>query len=216
MNADPIAACYRWIEYAAFGKALERRRFAFLSRAACARRVLILGEGDGRFLARLAAINDTARVDVVEASAAMIELARGRLPQPAARRVRFHHQDALRAPLPGDSYDLIVTHFFLDCFAADDAARMIATLAAALQPGGGWIVSEFQKPSGRLARLHARLWLFLMYTFFRLATGLAARELPPYAALLSRAGLVLEDQRQARWGLMVSQIWRKPAAANVP
>lgn len=216
MNADPIAAFYRWIEYAAFGKALERRRFAFLSRAAHARRVLILGEGDGRFLVRFLAVNDAAQVDVVEASAAMLALARGRLPAPAARRVRFHHQDALNAPLPADSYDLIVTHFFLDCFAADDAARLIARLAAALLPGGAWIVSEFEEPPGRVARLHARLWLSVMYTFFRFTTGLTAGKLPPYAALLSRAGLIREEQQQARWGLMVSQLWRKPAAADAP
>ena len=53
MNADRIASGYRWLEYAAFGLALEQARFDFLSRAAGARRVLILGEGDGRFLARL-------------------------------------------------------------------------------------------------------------------------------------------------------------------
>jgi SAM-dependent methyltransferase len=213
MNADPIAAFYRWIEYAAFGKALEQRRFAFLSRTAHARRVLILGEGDGRFLARLLAANDTAYVDVVEASAAMLALARGRLPWPAAQRVRFHHQDALAAPLPQGPYDLIVTHFFLDCFTPGDAARLIAKLAAALTPGGEWILSEFQEPPGRLTRIHARLWLFVMYAFFRWTTGLTAGKLPPYAALLSRAGLILEDQQQARWGLMVSQLWRKPVDA---
>ncbi|MCC6342262.1 MAG: class I SAM-dependent methyltransferase [Bryobacterales bacterium] len=211
MNADRIAALYRWIEYVAFGKALERRRFAFLSRAALSRRVLILGEGDGRFLARLLALNDAARVDVVDASGSMLALARGRVPPPAAGRVLFHRRNALLAPLPGDGYDLIVTHFFLDCFSTDDAARMIARLSAALRPGGEWIVSEFQEPSGRLARLHARLWLFVMYSFFRLATGLTADKLPPYSTLLSAAGLVIEEQQQARWGLMVSQLWRKPA-----
>ena len=57
MNADPIASSYRWLEYAAFGLALEHARFDFLSHAAAARRVLILGEGDGRFLARLLRCN---------------------------------------------------------------------------------------------------------------------------------------------------------------
>ena len=62
MNADPIASSYRWLEYAAFGLALENARFDFLSHAAAARRVLILGEGDGRFLARLLRCNRQARV----------------------------------------------------------------------------------------------------------------------------------------------------------
>ena len=59
MNADAIAGYYRWIEYAAFGPTLEYARFDFLRYAANARRVLILGEGDGRFLERLLAIQST-------------------------------------------------------------------------------------------------------------------------------------------------------------
>jgi spermidine synthase len=54
MNADRIAvaATGGWSTQL-FGLALEHARFDFLSHAAEARRVLILGEGDGRFLARL-------------------------------------------------------------------------------------------------------------------------------------------------------------------
>ena len=80
MNADRIASSYRWLEYAAFGLALERARFDFLPRAADARRVLILGEGDGRFLAQLLECNRYATVAVIESSARMIELARRAVP----------------------------------------------------------------------------------------------------------------------------------------
>jgi hypothetical protein len=38
MDADPIADLYRFIEYAAFGRALERRRFAMLPLGKDARR----------------------------------------------------------------------------------------------------------------------------------------------------------------------------------
>src|ERR1019366_5450931 len=53
VNCDRIAGCYRWLEYAGFGRALEHRREAFLSEVAEARRVLVLGDGDGRALAAL-------------------------------------------------------------------------------------------------------------------------------------------------------------------
>ncbi len=51
VNCDRIARWYRWIEYAGFGRALERRREAFLDDVSDARRVLALGDGDGRALA---------------------------------------------------------------------------------------------------------------------------------------------------------------------
>src|SRR6202035_2815494 len=37
MKIGRLAGWYRWIEYLAFGRALERRRFAFLSRLASAK-----------------------------------------------------------------------------------------------------------------------------------------------------------------------------------
>src|SRR5271168_358445 len=92
MNADPVARLYRWLEYCAFGRALERRRFAYLGRLAGAGRILILGEGDGRALARLIAIAPLASIDVVELSGEMIALARVRVAP--TERVRFVQDDA--------------------------------------------------------------------------------------------------------------------------
>ena len=51
MNCDGIARCYRWLEYGMFGRALEQTRLEYLELAANARHCLILGDGDGRFLA---------------------------------------------------------------------------------------------------------------------------------------------------------------------
>jgi ubiquinone/menaquinone biosynthesis C-methylase UbiE len=209
MNADPLARIYRWVEYAAFGHALERARFAFLPEARSARRVLIFGEGDGRFVARFADANPEARVSVIDASARMLGLAERRLSDPAKQRVELLHRNALIDPLPGGSFDLIVTNFFLDCFSQADAQSLVARAVSKLDTGGRWLVAEFQEPPQAARRLHARLWLTAMYAFFRVTTGLETRSLPPYASLLASAGLVRVAQRESWFGLIVSQLWRK-------
>ena len=120
MNCDRIARWYRWFEYAGFGRALERRREAFLSDVADARRVLALGDGDGRALAALLAAAPHACVDYVDVSARMLELARDARWHRAGHlslRRRAHHAAAAA------EYDLIVTHFFLDCFDETDQDR---------------------------------------------------------------------------------------------
>src|SRR5215467_13731897 len=111
MNCDGIARWYRWLEYAGFGRALERRREAFVREVADARRVLVLGDGDGRGLAALLRANPRATVDSIDLSAGMLRLARRRI---GDGQVALHHADARTAPLRESEYDLIVTHFFLD------------------------------------------------------------------------------------------------------
>jgi len=209
MNADPIAGSYRWLEYAAFGRALERARFDFLSHAAEARRVLILGEGDGRFLARLLRSNRHVSVAVIETSGRMIDLALRRVPSGERSRVEFHQIDAVAGCLPEGPFDFAVTHFFLDILDCHDAEAVIRKVSTALTPSGGWLVSEFQEPHGTLRRLHARLWLRAMYGFFSAATGLDVSKLPPYQDLLTRSAFYEIDYRERRFGLIRSQIWRK-------
>ena len=53
MNCDLIAPHYWWIERLGMGRALERRRRWFLPELGNARRALVLGDGDGRFLREL-------------------------------------------------------------------------------------------------------------------------------------------------------------------
>jgi ubiquinone/menaquinone biosynthesis C-methylase UbiE len=209
MNADAIAASYRWIEYAAFGDTLERRRFALLSLTRHSRRILLPGEGDGRFLQRLLAENATGEIDVIESSSRMIALASRRIPESHRHRVRLHHRDFLDGRMPGPSYDLIVTNFFLDCFPADEVRQVVHKCARALEPGGIWLVNEFNEPKGVFRGAHARVWLGAMYRFFRFTTGLEASCLAPYADLLCEAGLRLSRQEQSRLGLVVTQAWAR-------
>lgn len=212
MNADGIAASYRWLEYAAFGRELERARFDYLDRSREAGRVLILGEGDGRFLARLLEANRRARVDVVESSGRMIELARGRAPESDWARVEFHRRNAAADRLPEGPFDLVVSHFFLDILTPCEAEAAVSKAAAVLSPGGTWLLSEFQVPNrGFARRAHGRLWLQAMYGFFSMATGLQAARLPEYRKMLECAGLVETEHRERRWGLIRSQVWRKSA-----
>lgn len=216
MNCDPLARWYRALEYAGFGRALERRRTAFLDGMSGARRVLVLGDGDGRFLAAFLRTNRSAEVDSVDSSAAMLALARDRVGEAGATRVRFHHADARSWQPAAGFYDLIVTHFFLDCFTDAELHPVVARLAAHATPDARWVVSEFRQPAHGLAAWHARAWLVGLYAFFRVTTGLRVRRLPDHAAALAAAGFRLERETLARFGLLTSQLWRREPPGGFP
>ena len=191
------------------GRALERRRWEFLPEAADARRVLMLGEGDGRFLAAFLKANPRAEVDYVDLSARMLALAARRAGE-STGRVHFHHADARVWPLPdGAAYDLVVTHFFLDCFTTEQLATLLDRLAPATTVGARWIVSEFHQPGHGIAAWRASLWIGGLYAFFGLATGLKVRQLPAYQPLLQAHGFHAQRTVTADAGLLVSELWRR-------
>lgn len=198
MNCDRIARSYRWFEYLAFGRALERRRLRYLAEVASAQRALVLGDGDGRFLAAFHAIAPT-QIDCVDSSARMLELARARA---CDGGINYIHADALALPLPPAQYDLIATHFFLDCFDAAQLDCLIDRLCAAAAPGALWLISEFRQP------MWARPLLALMYLFFALTASLENRSLIDHRPLLERRGFRLIREETARAGLLASELWQ--------
>jgi ubiquinone/menaquinone biosynthesis C-methylase UbiE len=206
MNCDPIARAYRWLEYGAFGRELERRRFRFLASASGARNALVLGDGDGRFLERLLAAAPSAHIELVDSSRRMLELARERTHSP---RVIYRHLDARRLDPPPARFDLVSTHFFLDCFGGDELRDLIGQLSRSAQPGAQWLISEFRQPARGWRAAWAWLWLRSLYFFFGIATGLQVRRLTDHRPLLERSGFRLEHSEEAWFGLLASELWRK-------
>jgi ubiquinone/menaquinone biosynthesis C-methylase UbiE len=198
MNCDGIARWYRWLEYAGFGRALERRREAFLADVADARRVLVLGGGDGRALAALLKTNHQATIDSIDVSAGMLGLARTRAGE---QRVTYHRADAREMPLGEAQYDLIVTHFFLDCFEERDMKALVERVARAARPEARWVVSEFRRPG---------MLVGLLYFFFRITTGLRTRRLVDHRPFLAGHGFGLARCESAWWGRLASELWARP------
>jgi len=209
-NFDRLARGYQTLEWLAFGGDLERARFALLPALRSARRLLIPGEGDGRFLEKLVDLNPSAEIDCLDASLAMIERARSRLGERGSH-VTFRHADFWQINLPAQHYDAVVTCFFLDCFNSDEAERAVAKIAASLQPHAQWLWVDFALPARGLDRWRAQLWLTLLYTFFRWQTGLQTRRLPPAEAFIVAAGLEPITTQSSQGGLLRSVLFRAPA-----
>lgn len=209
MNFDYVAPFYCWLEWGAFGTALQRRRTALLESLPICRKVLLLGEGDGRHLVRFLKRFPDAEVHVVEKSRQMIRLARQRMRRHGLGQcnVRFFHRDVLRDGLPADSYDLISTHFVLDMLTKQELLWLLA-LIRRNAPNCLWVISEFQ-PLARPAAAHvaSRLALWVMYRFFVLTAKSRIRSLQDHRRAFSTAGLALQRQEAAWGGFLVSELW---------
>ncbi len=204
-NFNSIARPYRWLEYLTLGRALERCRLHFLPLLLQQKRSLVYGDGDGRFLAALMAANPHLQADAVDTSAVMLHLLKKRC-EASVSRLQTHHTTALTFA-PTGPYDLVVTHFFLDCLTQTDLEILITRITPALAPGALWLVSDFRIPPGSM-RLPAQIIVRGLYFAFRILTGLRTAHLPDYATPLNEAGLTRIAHHHSLAGLLTTELWQ--------
>lgn len=120
--------------------------------------------------------------------------------------VRFLHLNILNW-LPSDSYDLLVTHFFLDCFPRDQLATTVAKLARTARPEAVWLIADFSLPPGGFARIHAKFWLGVMYAFFRMTAAIPAKDLVDPTPYLRCNGFVGRSRKLSCSGMLRSDLY---------
>jgi SAM-dependent methyltransferase len=205
-NFDRIAGIYRWAEYLALGPLLQQTRTHFLPQLTGCRHALVLGDGDGRFLARLLQQEPALHALAIDTSAAMLSLLRARCAF-AADRLRIQNATALTIdPLPDT--DLIVTHFFLDCLTQPEVDALTKRIAAAVRPGALWLLSDFALPRTRLLRPLAALYIRWLYLVFRVLTGLRVTHLPDPRTGLAASNFNRIARHERLGGLLYTEIWQ--------
>jgi len=212
MSFDLLAPHYGWMESVLAGARLQRCRTAWIDRLAGRHDLLIAGVGHGPTLALVLRTHPRLRITCVDASAGMLAHARRRAERAGADFSRLTFvQAALPDWHPTEKFDAVATHFFLDCFAPDQLAAVIANLAAVAAPDARWIISDFAVPARGWRRLRARAIHALMYGFFRIVTRLPARRLTRPDPLLEQAGFRLVGRRTTEWGLLQADLWARPS-----
>lgn len=205
-----LAPVYRWLEYLSFGPFLHRCRTSFLPELRHCRRALILGDGDGRFTAALLRASPAIRITAIDGSPAMLASLRKRCSAHAGRLItqaadlRYWTPDTSEPP-----FDLVCTHFFLDCLSSEETAALAYRLVPALTPNALWVVSEFAIPPTAFGRFAAAPLVWFLYRAFRLLTGLRQQSLPDYPSALAAAGWSLRSEIPRLHGLLSSQLWQR-------
>lgn len=204
---DRVAHIYRWAEYISLGPLLKYTREHYLPQLTACNRALVLGDGDGRFLARLLRQNPSLHALAVDTSATMLQLLAKRCAF-AGSRFEAMQASALAANVPPQT-DLIVTHFFLDCLTQQDVDHLTQRISAQLQPGALWLLSDFAIPNSPFLRPFARLYIRSLYLAFRLLTGLRQTRLPDPQTSLTQADFVRIARHQKVYGLLYTELWQR-------
>lgn len=207
-NFDPLARVYRWMEAFSFGPWLWWCRCTWLGALRGRQQVLILGDGDGRFTARLLRDTPHLQVHALDISPGMLGVLRRRVGLNAGSlRTEVADLRTWKPDPEGPLYDAVVTHFLLDCLTTGEVEALASRLRARLTHDAVWVISEFAVPQGWFGRLVARPLVASLYRAFGLLTGLRVRRLPAYASALETAGFRRSQARGRLGGLLAAEAW---------
>jgi len=211
MSFDTLAPIYRLLESIFAGTKMQRCRVQFLDSIPEPKNILMAGEGPGRFLIPCRIRFPKAHITLVDGSAGMIAQASQSLTKAGleSRDTQFVHADIFDWAPPVGHFDLIATHFFLDCFHEDQLDALVPKLAQAATPNAHWLIADFHIAASGLKRLRSRAIVSMLYAFFRFTTRLSASTLADPDPLLKHAGFRLQERKELDWGLMKSEWWRR-------
>lgn len=202
---DLIAKPYAALERICLSNTLEKARFTCLPFLTDRQRMLLIGDGDGRFSSAILAQNQALQIDSIDISPSMLALAKKRAAQ-NANRLNTIHANAFEHIYPESHYDCIGLHFSLDCFSQPEIESLLPKLEASLQAGGILAYSDFQE----VTYWH-RSAVWFLYKAFRLTTGLSAQSLP---SVNWSNELRLRKRKEFAGKLVFSEVRQKFTAAD--
>jgi tRNA (cmo5U34)-methyltransferase len=202
---DPVARFYVVLEKLSFGDALNVARRAFIEKILQAENTLMIGEGNGRFLSECLNGPCAGAITVLDSSRKMLALL-------ATRIGRIQHQTDVTITctefLPwkpeGASFDVVVTHFFLDLFRPAAQQNVIEKITSISRLATSWINVDYQ-PVNKTGWLRFVDWL--QYRFDRLLSGVETDRHHDPSALIKQLGWVVQEEHQFLDGAVLAQLY---------
>lgn len=174
---DFLAPYYDRLAAIVFGKSIWKSQVEFIHVIPDHTRILILGGGTGQIAKELLLTKKDCKIWYVEASSAMISIARIRVANHP--NIVFIHGTEEHIPI--QSFDVIITGFFVDQFSESEITEMVSSLHRKMNPAAVWLVTDFVNE-----KWWHRMLLKVMYIFFRLTTGIPVTTLPRWEQIFNK------------------------------
>lgn len=206
---DRLACCYGLLEWFLFGNELQRGRVSQLESIGSPRKVLLLGDGNGRLLEQLCMRHPQCQIKSVDQSARMLERQRRRVERvDAMDRVTFEQANLEQFQFADESFDVLMAAFFLDCFSNEMLERLLPRWLSTIRGGGYFVFVDFVDPDPSRIAMVSRAKLSMMHTFFRWTTGLQNRCLPNWNVLFDCPRYQLIHGKEFGNGLISSRLYQ--------
>jgi len=207
MSFDHIAPIYNIGENIFFGNQLNLARTVFTDELMNSHSVLLLGEGRGKFLRELLAINHNCSVTIVDSSSRMIRYQKSKVSKANFDRVNFHCV-SIETFSTNQKFDLICSFFFWDCFTVQQINKLVPSCSTLLLTKGLWITSDFIDLMNHKNYVNY-FKIRLLYLFFHLTTGIRAWRVEPFRNFAQENGLRLLKTDETKKNFICTELYQK-------
>lgn len=195
MKFSNTASYFHLLENVFIGKALQQTRVAQLDSYEIdpdTAEMLVVGEGNGRFLENLVRMYPGLRVTIVDESAEMLARAKSRLlrAELPVHSLDFRTEDIREVVLAEHRYTHILTNSFFSNFPEAVVSSIAGKLSAAAKEDAEWWHGDFVMPKRGLSRWRAKAWLAMLYAFFGATAAVPVRTLPEVDRYIEKQGFV--------------------------
>ncbi len=171
---DRVAIVYDHLARFIFGRSIQDAQLYFASEIKSHSRVLIMGGGTGWIAEELMKIDPEFEIVMIDASQKMIDQASKRN---LSKNVTLICGD--EQAMPFSNFNVLITPFFLDMFEEKNLEKVISILKQHLTKNSLWIAVDFVSE-----RWWHKIYLWIMYRFFKITCSIEASTLPPWEAAL--------------------------------
>jgi SAM-dependent methyltransferase len=212
-NFDNIAFVYDTLASWVFGQSIKQAQINSISFIPDGATVLVIGGGSGWYLREVLIKKKPKRVLYLEASQKMLALTKktiGSIPpsNSAVVELCLGTEESLD---PGEKFDVVITHFFLDMYAPAPLEKVANKLYHSLNPQGLWLIADFRllPQQTRWVKLWQRLLVKSMYLFFRRLCKISASSLPDFVRLFTALGMLPVYESSFYKGLIFSAAYAR-------
>ncbi len=197
---DSVARYYDLLTGIVFGKSIRRSQTCFLNNLSPTSTVLVLGGGTGWWLKEFLQQKPGCRILYVDSSSEMLTRAMKAVGDNSRITFRLGTENSIKEVY---EFDAVITFFFLDLFSHEELRSVIAKIKVSLKQNAHWLVSDFTNTTW----WHACM-LLVMYSFFRISTGLQNKNLPDWTEVLLENDLHELDQKMFYGGFIKSALYQ--------
>ena len=177
---------YDFLAKLVFGNTLEKAKRALLFILKEGDHVLIVGGGTGAILTYMDSLGIKLTIDFIEPSQGMIGKAKMR----HVNNLQLAFYGKPIEAFDGESYDVIITEFFLDLFEGKKIENLLFKIEPMLKERGYWIDIDFRKPR----KVYHKVLLKLMFIFFHWSVNMKANSLQSTESLFLKRGIATKKE----------------------